>query len=98
MDALLSLFSLHYTNACAKKRRYMLYFAVSLCTEQACMDVELVADKRKVELAVQNINNIYEQIKKNEVKPGTDYLFSGLNDRQREFAKSMEKLNLMNTL
>ena len=62
------------------------------------MDVELVADKRKVELAVQNINNIYEQIKKNEVKPGTDYLFSGLNDKQREFAKSMEKLNLMNTL
>lgn len=98
MNALFALFSLHYTNACCKKRRYMLYFAVSLCTEQANMDVELVADKRKVELAVQNINSIYEQIKKNEVKPGTDYLFSGLNDKQREFAKSMEKLNLMNSL
>ncbi len=98
MDALFTLFSLHYTNACGKKRRYMLYFAVSLCTEQANMDVELVADKRKVELAVHNINSIYEQIKKNEMKPGTDYLFSGLNDKQREFAKSMEKLNLMNSI
>lgn len=98
MNALLTLFSLHYTTACAKKRRYMLYFAVSLCTEQANMDVELISDKRKVELAVQNINSIYEQIKKNEVKPGTDYLFSGLNDKQREFAKSMEKMNLMNSI
>ncbi len=76
----------------------MLYYAVSLCTEPVCMDIELVADKRKVEMAVQNINNIYEQIKKNEVRPGTDYLFSGLNDKQREFAKSMEKLNLMNNI
>jgi hypothetical protein len=92
MDALLALFSLHYTNACGKKRRYMLYYAVSLCTEPVCMDIELVADKRKVEMAVQNINNIYEQIKKNEVRPGTDYLFSGLNDKQREFAKSMENI------
>jgi hypothetical protein len=97
MSSLLSLFSLHYTNACCKKRRYMLYFAVSLCTEHADLTVELVANKKMVELAVNNINNIYRQIKKNEVSPGTDYLFNGLN-KQSELEKSLEKLNMVNSI
>ena len=75
----------------------MLYFAVSLCTEHADMNVELVANKKMVELAVNNINNIYRQIKKNEVSPGTDYLFNGLN-KQSELEKSLEKLNIMNSI
>jgi hypothetical protein len=97
MTSLFSLFSLQYTNACCKKRRYMLYFAVSLCTEHADLTVELVANKKMVELAVNNINNIYRQIKKNEVSPGTDYLFNGLN-KQSELEKSLEKLNMVNSI
>ena len=75
----------------------MLYFAVSLCTENADLNVELVSDKKMVELAVTNINNIYRQIKKNEVSPGTDYLFNGLN-KQSELEKSLEKLNMVNSV
>ena len=97
MQSLFTLFCLHYTNACCKKRRYMLYFAVSLCTETVDASVELIADKRKVELAITNINDIYCQIKKNEESPNTDYLFSGL-DQKNTFAKSMEKMNIMNSL
>jgi hypothetical protein len=97
MTSLLSLFSLHYTNACCKKRRYMLYFAVSLCTEHSDLTVELVANKKMVELAVNNINNIYRQIKKNEVSPRTDYLFNGLN-KQNELEKSLEKLKRVNSI
>ena len=97
MASLLSLFSLQYTNACCKKRRYMLYFAVSLCTESTDLSVELVSNKKMVELAVNNINNIYRQIKKNEVSPGTDYLFNGLN-KQNELEKSLEKLKMVNSI
>ena len=75
----------------------MLYFAVSLCTETVDHTVELVSDKRKVELAINNINDIYRQIKKNEESPGTDYLFEGL-EKQNAFAKSMEKMNIMNAM
>jgi hypothetical protein len=97
MASLLSLFSLQYTNACCKKRRYILYFAVSLCTEHTDLTVELVSNRKMVELAVSNINNIYRQIKKNEVSPGTDYLFNGLN-KQSELEKSLEKLNMVNSI
>ena len=75
----------------------MLYFAVSLCTETADLNVELVSNKKMVELAVNNINNIYRQIKKNEVSPGTDYLFNGLN-KQNELEKSLEKLKMVNSI
>lgn len=97
MASLFSLFSLQYTNACCKKRRYMLYFAVSLCTEHTDLTVELVSNKKMVELAVSNINNIYRQIKKNEVSPGTDYLFNGLN-KHNELEKSLEKINMINSI
>ena len=97
MQSLFTLFCLHYTNACCKKRRYMLYFAVSLCTETVDSAVELIADKRKVELAITNIGDIYCQIKKNEESPNTDYLFSGL-DQKNTFTKSMERMNIMNSL
>ena len=92
MGSLLTLFSLHYTNACCRKRRYLLYFAVSLCTEQVNPATELVSDMRVVELAVKNINGIYKTIKKSEESPGTDYLFSGL-DKKVAMAKQMEMVN-----
>ena len=92
MGSLLTLFSLHYTNACCRKRRYILYFAVSLCTEQVNPATELVSDMRVVELAVKNINGIYKTIKKTEESPGTDYLFSGL-DKKVAMAKQMEMVN-----
>lgn len=92
MGSLLTLFSLHYTNACCRKRRYLLYFAVSLCTEQVNPATDLVSDMRVVELAVKNINSIYKTIKKSEESPGTDYLFSGL-DKKVAMAKQMEMVN-----
>jgi hypothetical protein len=97
MTSLFTLFSLHYTNACCKKRRYMLYFAVSLCTEQPDYNVELVSNKRHVELAINNINNIYRQIKKKEESPNTDYLFNGLN-KNGELEKSLEKIKMINSI
>jgi hypothetical protein len=97
MTSLFTLFSLHYTNACGKKRRYILYFAVSLCTENIDTSVDMISDKRIVELAIKNINDIYSQIKKNEISPNTDYLFSGL-EKQSMFAKSMERMNMVNAI
>ena len=97
MGSLLTLFSLHYTNACCRKRRYILYFAVSLCTEQIATNTELVSDMRVVELAVKNINSIYKTIKKTEETPKTDYLFSGL-DKRATVAKAVLQMNAVNSV
>jgi hypothetical protein len=97
IKSLLSLFCIKYTNASAKKRRYLLYFAVSLLTETVPSNIEMISDKAVLQNVVQQINNIYKQIKKNEEKPNTDYLFSNL-EKQNTFEESMKKMELMNKM
>lgn len=94
VESLLELYQIKYTSGCFKKRRYILYYAVNLCTELAIDDtVDLVGNKKLIEIAMTNIDDIYSQIKINEVKPGTDYLFNGL-DKAMAMEKSLERLNM----
>ena len=97
MDAVLSLFCIKYTTASCKKRRYLFYFAIALITEPVPTNIDLVTDKGIIQSVVENINNIYKQIKKNELTPNTDYLFSNL-DKQNNFEKSMKKMELMDSM
>ena len=97
ITSLLSLFCIKYTTASAKKRKYLLYFAVSLLTETVPSNIEMISDKIVLQNVVQQINNVYKQIKKNEEKPNTDYLFSNL-EKQNTFEQSMQKMELMNKL
>jgi hypothetical protein len=80
MESLLDIFKVKYTTAAAKKRRYVMYMAVELLTESVATNTEIVADKTVLANVVENIDKVYKQIKKNEQKGTTDYLFSGLND------------------
>jgi len=97
MESLLSLFSIKYTTASCKKRRYLLYFAVSLLTEPIIQSVEMITDKNLVYNVVNKINNIYKQIKTNEEGPNTDYLFTNL-ERQNTFNQSILKMEMMNNI
>jgi hypothetical protein len=95
MNSLLSLFCIKYTNACSKKRKYILYFAVMILTEQVATNIELIHDKQILKNTTEKINNLYKQIKKNEQGPNTDYLFSNL-DRNENFENTIKKLEIMN--
>jgi len=99
MQSLLQLFSIKYTTACGKRRRYLLYFAVTLLTEPVPTNVEIVTLDHKKILAsvVEQIHMVYRQIKKNELSPNTEYLFSGMNKRST-LEQSMRKLEVMETL
>jgi hypothetical protein len=97
MKSLVNLFCIKYTNASAKKRRYIFYFAVTLITEPVPSHIELISDKPIVQNVVDQINHIYKQIKMNEISPGTDYLFNGL-ESQNTFDKSIQKLDIMNKI
>jgi hypothetical protein len=97
MTSMNNLFCLKYTTAAAKKRRYLLYFAVALLTEPVPMDIELFTKKELIQNIVEKINEIYKQIKKNEESPNTEYLFNNL-EKESNFDKSIRKLEMMESM
>ena len=97
LRSLLNLFCIRYTNATPKKRRYLLYFAVSLFTESVPTNIEMIHDKTILNTVVEQIDNIYLQIKKNEESPNTDYLFTNLETKSN-FEKSIQRMEMMNKI
>lgn len=97
MTAIHSIFCIKYTTASCKKRRYLLYFAVALLTEPVPMNIELMPNKQMIQVAMDKINDIYKQIKKNEESPNTEYLFANLAAEQ-SFEQSIRRMDLVNSL
>ena len=97
-DSLLDIFCIKYTTAACKRRRYLLYFAVALLTEKVPNDIELMPNKNMITNIVDKINEVYKQVKKNEISPNTEYLFSGIKDDKAVFERSMKKMELVNSI
>ena len=82
MNALLTLFTIKYTEATPKKRRYILYYAIELLTESINFSIPVIPDKEIIKTVTTQINTIYKQIKRNEQTPKTEYLFNGLDKKK----------------
>jgi hypothetical protein len=107
IKSLLKLYCVRFTPSVRKKRRYLIYFAISLLTTEYDHRIEIVQDKLIIETAVLNINSLYKEIKQHEISPATDYLFSsagysgGGDDKKGDLErtiKRLETLNSMNTI
>jgi hypothetical protein len=100
MKSLCELFCIKYTTAVCKKRRYILYYAVMVLTENIPTNIEIIEENNKPRLrsVVEKIDEIYRDIKKNEVSPNTDYLFSNLNEKEKNMEASMKKIEMMNSM
>jgi hypothetical protein len=97
MQGLVDIFSIKYTTASCRKRRYLLYFAVAILTEPVPINIELTPNKEIVQNVVSKINSIYKQIKKNEEGPNTEYLFANV-EKKNTFEKSMKQMELVNSM
>jgi hypothetical protein len=97
MNGLFDIFSIRYTTASCKKRRYLLYFAVALLTEPVPNNIELINKKEIIDNVLDKIDQIYKQIKKNEESPNTDYLFANL-EKQNTFDRSIKQMELVNSI
>lgn len=97
MQSLVHLFCIKFTDASPKKRRYLLYYAVSLITETVNTDVEILPNKAILQNVTDKIETIYKQIKINEVAPKTEYLFNGL-DKKKSIEKSLKQMELVNSI
>lgn len=98
MNSVLFFFCTKYTTACCKKRKYLFYFALELIIqdEKLTENIELISQKEILKNVLEKINSIYKDIKRNEVSPGTDYLFNGIEKTENNFEKSIEKMEIMN--
>jgi hypothetical protein len=97
IDALFTMFTIKYVKGCAKKRKNILYFAISILCENITNEEEIIRTSQKeiVKNILNKINKIYFQIKKNEESPNTDYLFKNIKSFNLE--KTISKLETMNT-
>lgn len=91
ITSLLNLFSIRYNQACNKRRKFMIYYAISILTENINIDSALIHNKKLVDTISSKINTIYKQVKKHEESPKTDYLFT--NMEKSNLDKTIEKLD-----
>jgi len=98
--SLLNLFCIKYTSGCKKRRKYIIYYCISFFTENVDMNIKLVENKDLVENISNKIYLIYKEVKKNEISPQTDYLFTGVErtnlDKTVEKLEKLEQLEQMN--
>jgi hypothetical protein len=97
IQSLHNIFCIKYTHGSPKKRKYLLYYAISLLTENVPTNTELIKNKELIKMVTSKINDVYKQIKKNEQSPGTDYLFSNL-EKQANYENTIRKLELMDSI
>lgn len=97
MNSLLSLFCLKYITGCHKKRKNIMYLAISLLCETFVTEKEIIRHSQLglVNIIKQKIDSVYAQIKKNEESTGTDYLFLGMKSSNLE--NTIKKLEQMNS-
>jgi len=99
MKALLEIFCIQYRPGMKRKRRYLLYFAISLLVEESNPNIKIFTEEAKIENIKNKIDVIYRQIKKNEVKPKTDYLFNNsICEKTKNLEKTIRKLDKMGSL
>ena len=98
LEALLSLFCIRYQSGVKKRRRFVLYFAIMLIIEPQNTTIPIFTQQEKIENIKQKIDIIYKQIKKNEIKPDTDYLFNNSITGATNIEKTIHKLDRMDAL
>jgi len=91
VQALFDLFCIKYTNACCKKRRYIIYYAVSIMFEPIDLTINLIEDKDLIEFYKEKINEVYRDIKKNEI-------ISEYNETEQNFNRSINKLKMLSEI
>lgn len=99
IEDLLKLFCIRFSTATRKKRRYILYFAVSLITDNFDQNIKIFESKQIIQNVTNQIDIIYKQVKKNEKAPKTDYLFNNsIIGGKKNLENTIKKIETMNAL
>jgi len=97
LNSLQSIFCIKYTSACCKKRRFLLYFGITLLTENVNRNEPIINNKDVITNVIANINQIYKEIKKSEESPKMEYLFANI-DNKDNLEKSKNRIEFVNSI
>jgi hypothetical protein len=91
------LFCVDYTTASCNKKRFWFYFAISIRTEKAAIGLDKIIQDEYRELiqrVIQKSDDVYQEIKVAEQRPVTDYLMTGIRERnnQEEMVNSLQAM------
>lgn len=97
IECLLDLFSIRYSFNVKSKRRYLIYFAIEVLTDNLRTNIPLIDNKKKalVEKIVEKSDAIYKVVKKNEVQPQSSYLLNSIAGFKSEKDKAIDKFNMI---
>ena len=98
VQSALHLFSIGYSPPVKTRRRFLIYYAINLCCEPIHIEADMIPNKDIVEMIVENHGLLYNQLKKKEESPKTDYLTHGLKEEKTNREKSIAKIELMNSI
>lgn len=103
INALLEVFYIKFSFGVKKRRRFIIYFAISLITEPVDFTIEIINSSQKIQIKqiVDKINLIYKDVKKNEIIPIQDGENNETQINKKEktnLEKTIEKLELMNKI
>jgi hypothetical protein len=96
LNSLLDIFSIKYTSGLKKKRKFIIYFAINLLTENVDLNIDIIVNKTHVDSVMKKIGLVYKDVKKNEETLGLDYLFMGVE--RTNLDKTIERLEKMNQI
>lgn len=99
INSLLNLYCIQYNGIhCFNKKKYIVYCAASFTINPNSINSVMLTEDTKnlINKVSSNIDNLYNQIKKNELAPNTDYLFKNINTNNIE--KTISKLNIIHSI
>ena len=94
IESLLNLYAMRFSKGVVKRRRFILYLAISTLLSTSSNNIPLIANTNIINFTIGKVDCIYKQIKKNEQTPNTDYLFNGVEKSNLD--KTIAKLDMMN--
>ena len=96
MDALLEMYCIKYTSGMKRRRRFILYFAISLLTETCNTTIPIIENPDRIAKILKSTDVVYRDVKKNEKAPATGYL--NVESKMSNLDKTIERLEKMSSL
>lgn len=65
MNSLLSMYCIAFTSACKRKRKYVLYYVITLLCDDVKLDIPIIEHKKIIDDILDKHDQVYKDIKKN---------------------------------